>query len=552
MQSCDILIIGAGPVGVTLALELALHNVSLRIIDKAPERSDKSRALVVHPRTLELLNRHRSPEALSSRGQTLHGVAIYINQKLVTPLNLNDLGTTDTQFPLPLLVSQAKTETFLDERLAEYGVHVERPVTAMAIEQDNTGVTTTLRLSDGSHQTVRSKYVVGCDGAHSVVRHAANNLTFEGAPYPQDFILCDARLHDSSLPKNRICLFLGSAAVSRGMVMMIPIDGELVRVVASEPLSAPENDPTVDQFTECLHSHGPVGSGTLTDAVWLTRFRFHSRIVSNYRDGRLFLAGDAAHIHSPAGGQGMNAGIQDSVNLGWKLALALQGKTADAEVLLDSYNAERRPIGKRLISGTDSIFSSITTSSTWFIMLRNFVLRWILPWFLSSTRRRGMVLRFLSGFGIKYRRSPVVGTTAGFKGPIRGGDRLPDGVVLEKSGADLKKTHLQRLCGGKPHHLLLFAGISTAYASTSSVLERAEDQISSLMRSEMKTHTIYAVDLPRDADSLSSPSLYVDMKGHVHSQFGFTEPGYVLVRPDGYVAHIGHLSKLDSLLEFLA
>ncbi|KAL2017112.1 hypothetical protein VTK56DRAFT_2584 [Thermocarpiscus australiensis] len=553
---CDVLIVGAGPVGAALALELALHHVSIRIIDKAPVRNDKSRALVVQPRTLELLNRHGAGDRLVRRGRTLRGASLYFNTKLAVKIDLDDLGTTDTEFPLPLTISQAETEAFLDECLSKYNVRVERPVSATSITQDSSGVTTALETPGGMTRTLRSKFVVGCDGAHSIVRHASD-ITFEGAAYPQEFILCDAHLRDSNLPQDRLVLHFGG----QGLLAQFPINSELVRLVASRRrvIGEARDQPTLAEFQTYFSSMTAPGSGTLHDPIWLTRYRLHRRGVNRYRDGRLFLAGDAAHIHSPAGGQGMNTGIQDSINLGWKLALALalqlqaqaeeaqgQGKEdvlAKAEALLDTYDAERQPVGRALLRGTDRLFAFMTSGNRFFIPLRNFFLRYVMPWLVRSTRRRRAVFQFLSEFGITYRHtSPIVGTATWFRGPVRGGDRLPDGRL--RDAASGRETTLHRVCVGAPHHLLLFAGVRDSLGM--GPLEAAGDRVVRVFKSGVRVHYIAAHDRLG-----SGEEWLVDPEGKMHAQFGFSRPGYVLVRPDGYAAHIGPLAKLDQLISFL-
>ncbi|KAK3940838.1 putative aromatic compound monooxygenase YhjG [Diplogelasinospora grovesii] len=541
MQDADVLIVGAGPVGTALALELALHKVSFRIIDRDPVRSDKSRALVVQPRTLELLNRHGAAQGLISRGRIAHGAAFFVNRKLVTKLNLDDLGTTDTEFPLPLMISQVQTEHFLDECLAKYGIRVERPVVAKDIVQDDDAVTATLEMPGGNIETARFKYAVGCDGAHSVVRHKATNLTFEGAAYAQDFILCDAHIRDSCMPQDRFSACLGS-----GMVAFFPLGDGIVRVIASgNNMTADKGEPQLEHFQKFLEDFAPEGCGTLYDPVWMTRFHLHHRGVNNYRDRRLFVAGDAAHIHSPAGGQGMNTGIQDSINLGWKLAAVLHGRAE--EKLLESYNAERFPVGQTLLKGSDKMFSLGTSTNPIFTRLRNFLLPHILPWVTASPSRRLSMFQFLSEFGITYREeSPIVGTARDFGGPVKGGDRLPDGKLKNAKG---EETSVQGLCVGAPHHLLLFAGGEENTAATTETLEDVRDKVQELVKSEVETHIMAATN---PSSATGEATTYTDVDATVHAQFGFTKsPGYVFVRPDGYVAHIGFLSNLGELLAFL-
>ncbi|KAK3326232.1 FAD binding domain-containing protein [Apodospora peruviana] len=525
MHDCDVLIVGAGPVGTVLALELALQNISFRIIDKSPVRSDKSRALVVQPRTLELLNRHGDVHKLSARGQLTYAARSYVDKKPVTTLRFDDVGPVDTEFPLPLMVSQAETELFLDDCLAKFGAAVERPIAARSIVQDDTGVTATLEGPDGVNEIIRSRYVVGCDGAHSVVRHAAVNLTFEGAAYPQDFILCDAYLCDSNIPLVHFSVYFGN-----GMLAILPMANGLVRLVGSGNLREIPvgKDPTLDQVQALLTDFTPLGSGTLYDPIWLTRFRLHHRGVKKYRDGRLFVAGDAAHIHSPAGGQGMNTGIQDAINLGWKLASVLQG--------------------------TDQIFSFSSSMQYLFIRLRNFVLPWVLPWLVSSQSRRRRMYDFVSEFKITYRNSPIVGTAEDFGGPVAGGDRLPDGSLKENTtlpGGEEETTRVHHLCRGWGYHVLLFAGTGEGKAATRvAILDEVRNKTQVLLKGDIKTHIIHVSGNSPSSGADSDPE-YMDVHAAVHAQFGFSkEPGYVFVRPDGYIAHIGTLSKSDELFKF--
>lgn len=564
---CDVLIVGAGPVGTTLALELALHGVSFRIIDQAPVRSDKSRSLVVQPRTLELLNRHGAVDALVQRGRSLHGGIVYLEKQAVVHFDLDNLDITGTEFPHLVNVSQAETEKFLDECLSKYDISVQRPITATEIIQDKDGVTTTLKAADGKTDTIRTKYVVGCDGAHSVVRKAAN-LTFKGAPYPQDFLLCDVHLRDSNLPQDLIGLHLRP----KGVLALLPLDKEIIRIVASGyQVAENEGEPTLEQFQTYFTAATPPGSGTLDDPIWMTRFRLHHRGVNRYRDGRLFVAGDAAHIHSPAGGQGMNAGIQDAINLGWKLALALAvpredgGKAspsppsaARAEALLDSYDAERYPVGRALLKGTDRMFTFISSSSPLYVLIRNFLVKYVMPFVVRSEKRRLTFYQYISQLGITYRgSSKIVGTAKGFRGPVRGGDRLLDGGLLlptEEGGGAARETTLHQVCVGAAHHFLVFAGDAAAggpfagKAADENQLVAAAEEVTKASSSKVQVHYIQAGDVqlcPRAAE------WYADPEGRLHEQFGFGSPGYVFVRPDGYVAHIGPLGKLDQLISFL-
>ncbi|KAH8676120.1 FAD binding domain-containing protein [Xylariales sp. PMI_506] len=553
MQNIDVLVVGAGPTGLTMGLELAAQGVQFRVIEQAAERSPYSRALVIHPRSQELLDRHDDVRKLIAKGTQAPGVTLCINGAKVAAVDLNTEGLTTTRFHSPVQVAQTETEEFLESALRRrYGATVEMGTSAKSIRQDADGVTVVTVRRDGTEETIRAKYVVGADGAHSVVRHAAKDLTFDGEAYPQEFILTDAHIR-TDVPVNRIHVCLG-----KGFLLLLPMKDGVVRLVvarAGDGGRQKEGDPTLADFQEFLPGIFP-GEAELYDPVWLARFHLHHRGVSNYRQGRLFVAGDAAHIHSPVGGQGMNTGIQDAVNLGWKLGAALRGDSAekDREVLLNSYNVERHPVGRHLLTTTDAGFSWITWDNPIYLFLRGLILPWILPFLVGNRNRVRQGLRFITQFGIHYGHSPIVGTAPGFassKGRsgadiIRGGSRAIEGTLMRSGSAggdDENEVYLQQLLTPESHHLVLFSGLDADTASEGD-LRRAETEFSERTKIRAKVHTVFSGDRGTQAPG------YVDVGGKLHDAYGFKGPGYVLVRPDGYVAHIGPLSSFGEFLSW--
>ncbi|KAE8449614.1 hypothetical protein EG329_007944 [Mollisiaceae sp. DMI_Dod_QoI] len=525
MSHIDVLIVGAGPTGLMLALELGAQNISFRMIDSCPVRSDKSRALVLHSRTLELLNRHGIVQKFIDRGKFNMAVRIFANQKFVFENDFNILAFDDTLYQNPLIISQAEIESVLDEVLLLQGVRIERPVTAEKISQDARGVTAILRHGDGTGEPLHCKYVVGCDGSRSIVRQSAG-LKFEGAVYPQDFILADVHMKWET----RECLHIFMGAY--GFMIVFPMKDNVWRLVCSrtQPLD-PEAEPTLEDFQQMM-DRLVAQPAELHDPVWISRFRLHHRIADNYRAARMFLAGDAAHIHSPAGGQGMNTGIHDAVNLGWKLASVIREENDDS--LLDSYNSERRRVGQVLLQGTDKMFEFMSTTNSLYLFVRNYVVPFIMPWAMSIPGRRALAYRFISELGIRYRKSSIVGQASSWKGALKGGDRAPDGRLLS---GDVEIT-VHSLLGARNHSLLLFSGISGVNSSAED-LKRAQSDLLMDGDQSIPVHRIMT-------SSLKNTGI-VDLEGQVHGLFGFTGTGFVLVRPDGHIAFIGPLTAMDEL-----
>lgn len=567
MESVDVLIVGGGPTGLMLALELSVQDISFRILDKAPQRSQQSRALVVQPRSLELLNRHGVAHELVSQGWENPGVQLFVHRRPATTVDTVNMGPEDTQFRSPFFISQAETESHMEQALSKkYGKVVEWSITIDDLKEENPqdndpdkyGVTATLHDAQGKQSQVRAKYVVGCDGAHSIVRHSAG-LRFEGAAYPQDFILADTRLKkssqapdsgsDTARPVKNLSLCLGSDGV--GFMAIFPLRGDNYRLICSRPGHAfkdsgaaesnhnNNNDdadqPSLKDFQNALDHLGPVPV-TAHDPTWITNFRLHHRQVNQYRAGRFFVAGDAAHIHSPAGGQGMNTGIQDAANLAWKLGLVLHHRRPEA--LLDTYHSERWKVGHKVLQTTDRAFEAIATRSPMWAKVRNFVAGWIAPWIVWVLGKDGLSvrLRFITQLSIRYRESEIVGTGKGYRGRLRGGDRAPDGE-LRKGEESL---FLQDLFKGKTHHLVLFLGENglskEEQECVQSITEGNEDIVSAIRLGSAKY---------QHQPSGGQQEIYLDTDNVLHSRYGFTDgPGYVLIRPDEYIAHIGPASAL--------
>ena len=337
MYDTDVLVIGAGPTGLALATSLVARGIATTVVDRAPEGANTSRAAVVNARTLEVLEHLDVARRLVKEGVQAPVFTIRDHGRTLIPI---DFSALPTDYPYSLMVPQSTTERLLLDRLVELGGSVLRPKAVTAIAQDADGVTAA--FDDGG--VIRARYAVGADGIHSIVREQAG-IGFEGGVYEESFVLADVRL-TGDVPHDEVILFWARA----GLTVVAPLPDGVYRIVA--PVADAPEEPSGSFVQEILDTR--VGSGRLvvTDVIWGSRFRIHHRVADTYRAARLLLAGDAAHVHSPAGGQGMNLGIQDAVALADALAAVLAG---EPDSLLDDYSAARRPIAKGVVTMTDRL-----------------------------------------------------------------------------------------------------------------------------------------------------------------------------------------------------
>jgi len=352
----DVLIVGAGPAGLTLATALAARGANFMLIDRQAEGANTSRAAVVHAHTLEALEPLQVADRLVERGVPARRFTIRDRDRVLVPIGFEHLPT---RYPYTLMVSQAVTESVLLERLRELGGQVLRPCVLTDLRQDATGVTAT--LDDG--RQVRARYAVGTDGMHSTVRERAG-IGFTGGSYGESFLLADVRLTGGVL-YDEVILYFSPA----GMVVVAPLPGGAHRIVATVA-NAPEH-PDAGYLQALLDARGPASErAVVRQVLWGSRFRVHHRLADAYRAGRVLLAGDAAHVHSPAGGQGMNVGIVDAITLADALSQALAGN----EAALDAYGTMRRPVAGQVIALADRL-TRMATARPGLRAARNLLLR---------------------------------------------------------------------------------------------------------------------------------------------------------------------------------
>lgn len=354
---CDVLVVGAGPTGLTLATALMSQGLGVAIVDRLAEGANTSRAAVVHARTLEALEAIGVATRLDSLGVKCTKFSIRDRDQTLLPL---DFSRLPTRYPYTLMVSQAVTESVLLERFVELGGQVIRPCSLSGLTQDAAGVEAI--FEDGSR--LRAKYAVGADGVHSKVRELAG-IGFSGKSYAQSFLLADVRL-TGGVPSNEVILYFSPA----GLVVVAPLPEGVHRIVAT--VDEAPSVPSVADIQALLNARGPATDpARVTSVLWGSRFRVHCRIADRYREGRVLLAGDAAHVHSPAGGQGMNLGIRDALALGEALAFTLR---EGDERALDRYAAHSRPAAEDVLALTDRLTRVATVSRSW-SPLRNGIIR---------------------------------------------------------------------------------------------------------------------------------------------------------------------------------
>ena len=413
MDETEVLIAGAGPTGLVLALWLARQGVNVRIVDRSEGPGTSSRAMAVQARTLELYRQLDLADEIVGGGLRNPAINMWVKGERRARLDFRDAGRELTPFPFVLIYPQDRHERVLVRRLEAAGVHVERNTELLGFEQDGAGVVARLRGPAGE-SVCSAAWLAGCDGAHSTVRHVLGT-GFEGGTYQHTFYVADVEVTGLS---------------ANGEIHLSLEDGDFAILLAYDKrgharLIGAVRDAEVREghalAFEDVRQRAIVSLGVTIDRVnWFSTYRVHHRVAGHYRAGRALLLGDAAHVHSPAGGQGMNTGIGDAINLAWKLAHVLRGRAPD--ILLDSYEHERKAFARKLVETTDRAFSFVTADGGF----ADFVRTRIAPLFATAAYGiepvRAFMFRVLSQTGIHYPDSPL---SAGHAGHVRGGDRLP-------------------------------------------------------------------------------------------------------------------------------
>ncbi len=500
MQRCDVLIVGAGPTGLVLALWLNAQGIQVRIIDQALEPGTTSRALAVQARTLELYQQLDLAQAVLDQGHTVAAINLWVKGEAVAHLPFARIGEGLTRYSFLEIFPQDEHERLLIDRLQAQGISVERGVTLRGLVDQGDQVLAQLQGRDGRMQSCATRYLAGCDGARSTVRNALGT-GFPGGTYQQVFYVADV-LGQGPAFNGELHVDLDEA----DFLAVFPLAGSgrarLIGTVRDERAARADSLQFEDISRRAI-DHLKVQVDQLN---WFSTYHVHHRVTEQFRQGRAFLLGDAAHIHSPAGGQGMNTGIGDAINLAWKLASVLKDQ-AD-ESLLDSYEQERIGFARQLVATTDRVFTFATAQGPMADLLRTRLAPLLIPRALALGPVREWLFRTVSQLTLNYRQSAL---SDGVAGHVHGGDRLP-WVAVE-----------------------------------------GRDNFTPLNTIEWQVH-VYG-----DADeSVRSVCQAEGLRLHVfnwqaaYGQAGFAQDAVYLVRPDGYVALAAGDHQAVTLTDYLA
>lgn len=528
----DLLIVGAGPVGLTMALACSRYGVSYRIIDRLPAPSGLSKALAIWSAALEMLDVLGVADTFVKRA--IHGRGVRISRGKRVLIEVPAGYKLDSPFPAMLLLPQAETEKILTEALIAKGVKIERGVELVSLEQSPVSVKAGFQSNGRDSGTELFRWVVACDGAHSKIRHLLG-AGFQGTALEETFVLCDAEI-EGDIEADFAHLFWSAD----GLLAIFPVKKNVWRVIATRPGdSLGDTDPELPELQGCLDVRGP-GGWILRNPTWLSKFRVSERKAASYQDGRVFLAGDAAHIHSPAGGQGMNTGMQDAFNLAWKFALIASGHGRE-DLLLDTYHDERSPVAEKVLRDSGRMIRSGFQKNPLARFLRDGIVRAA----SHSGSIKQKIVRELSGLDISYPQGALVADDRYWHEDWRPhgfapGRRPRDASVLRGESPVSLFQELQ----APLFTLVLFSGRKPIYRDVDRL--GAVRLVASGYGDLVKVVSVWHGETAPSADWL------LDRDASAHKKFGVDLPSFYLVRPDQYVALRSQPAEAVVLHEWLA
>lgn len=509
----DVLIVGGGPTGLMLAAELAKFGVNFRLIDKSEDRVRESRAIVIQSRSMELFQNLGVSDKFLKKINSAKMAQFNYQGKRIARFNLTDsLKEETTPFPSVFFLPQYETESILIQHLKEKGIQVERPKELVKITPYHSGVR--VEVKDTFYQStekIHCRYLVAADGAKSFVRDALQ-VPFKGTTHEQEFLLADAELDKPWMDSNIVQAFLNKGHLA----IFFPLNENITRVIGSSFFETKDVEKLVSEATD--------GQASVKKLQWISKFKVHHRSVEHYQVGRVFFAGDAAHVHSPVGGQGMNTGLQDAANLGWKLAYVLKGYSR--EHLLTTYEAERKPVGKKLVETTDRAFSFLVSQNFILSKFRDYVIPFVLKHHSFFNLNERSLFGFISQLHIKYPQGEIVEEIgeqedANFTHAAKAGLRAPD--------AKLGDSTLFEIFQSAPSHLLLFG--FGPQEQDSSLLKFIQTKYKNLMR-------VHFFNVSQEHEE-------------IFARYGVLSSAVYFIRPDGHVGFKSFGTELKDLKIYL-
>jgi 2-polyprenyl-6-methoxyphenol hydroxylase-like FAD-dependent oxidoreductase len=538
--STDVLVIGAGPVGLTLAGELRRHGIAVRLVEKRDRPQEHPNAAIVHVRTLEILSAMGAVDGFLREGFPFPGIHLHAFGRRVGFVNV---AGVDSPFSLPRTIPQQITERLLREHLERLGGRIEWSTEAVGLEQDDREVRVKLRHAApspaGEIETAAVPWVVGCEGSASLVRQSCE-IDFPGQRYPgREFLQIDAHVRWSR-PHGFGYQFITADC----LVLFFPYDDRgHYRIICGRRDENPDNHapPTLEEIQKIVHEIADPCAEVYAPN-WFNRFRSGHRLAARFREGRAFIAGDAAHVHVPIGGQGMNYGMHDAFNLAWKLAAVIKGEARPA--LLDTYAAERRAVDSSLVRGTDRAFHAIFGAPA----AVGAILKTIGPFLLGLPPLQQRLRDTLAEVNVAYPTSPLSEDHGGSAGPVAG-DRAPDAIVVRLP--QRQTTTLFEVMRGPRWTLLLLAGLDPTPGDIEN-LERIGAALTAPYGNRLAVHLVLCDDPPVPVHESWAAQVLMDREQYLHTRYGVeSAPCLYFIRPDGHIAFRAGADQHPRLLRYL-
>jgi 2-polyprenyl-6-methoxyphenol hydroxylase-like FAD-dependent oxidoreductase len=513
-----VLIVGAGPTGLTLATELHRHGISFRLIDKQIKPVSTSNALGVQSRTLEIWDDEGLLENALSHGIKIKTFNLYAKKKKIVNTNFDILPCLH---PFILSLPQSQTEKMLIEYLKKQNISPEMNVELINFTQQEAGISATLLHLNGEQEVMSADWIIGCDGGQSIVRKNAN-IDFIGQELPQHFVLADVKIK-SDLRSNVFTGFFSE----HGILAIIPFNKKYMRIIAdvtADPELGKAKTLTSEQVKSLIANRYPFPF-EMDDLIWTSGFWIHERMASAFRQNKIFLAGDAAHIHSPVGGQGLNTGIQDSYNLAWKLALVIKKKAHPR--LLESYYLERGPVAKAVLKETTTLTKIMTLRNPILCAIRNFLFLYLTK--IKKIQKK--IISQISELSIHYHQSPYIK------------DYLSN--YIEPSVGTLMPAteELNNLTRGTEHCILFFSDEDFNVTNCIQLTEIINKKYNHIFK-------FILISTQNEFTSWKDLKIYDENK-ILHEKFGIKVPSIYLIRPDKYISFRSTFSHVNQFLKYL-